>query len=156
MSNRRVFLDDLSKINDRILSEADGMAGEVFDTEVYQPYGFSSNPDAAADAGPTILHQINDDPDNHLALPPSGDRLAKLGTTLVHYGNDVEIELSSEGIKIKAGGSFLNISNGALSTNLNIITSGTVRAADVVAGTPAVSLRTHTHVTPSGLSGIAQ
>lgn len=130
--NRRVWLSGAS-LDGRPVANAAGVAGEDFDTEVYMPYGLSSNVD-----GEGVLLSMNSDADNHTALGPRGDRVAKSGTVLIYYGDDTEIELSENIVKIKVPNGVLTIGNGKIETNMDIVTSG-----DVKAGT--ISLKNHRH-----------
>lgn len=157
MSNRRVFLGVLAAGSDHfITSEASGVAGETFETEVYFPYGFWTNPDAIAEPGQTPLLEINNDPDDHIALPPSGDYIGPDGTMGFYYG-DNRVTLSNGGITIEAGGKSFRIENGEIVTDMDIRTTGSIAATDVIlTGGVPINLRTHIHTTPSGPSGPPQ
>ncbi len=158
MSSRRIELDELKKEDGKVVGAANGLAGEDFDTEIYQIYGLSVNPKGKNES---VLIEINGDPDNFVALPPGGHKDTEVGTTTLYYG-DTEIILSENTIKINVDGNFLNIENGVLKTDLDIETSGGITAqkdistnagvkakedittdADVKAG--SISLKTHTH-----------
>ena len=168
MSNRRVFLGALVASSDRIISEADGVAGEVFETEVYMPYGFWSRPDAMADAGETVLFEINGDPDNHIAMPPSSAYMGEEGTIGIAYGDDVRVTLSEDCVLISVGESTFSIKDGEITTDMNIRTTGDICAdgdikagGDVIAGVTqlvpiGVSLKTHVHPETGGVTGQSQ
>lgn len=152
MSNRRVFI--VSEIVDGVAT-VEGVAGEEFETEVYQPYGFAANPEG--EFGGSILHEINGDPNNHIATLPRSPRGADKGTVLIHYGDETDIILSNGCIEIKVGLGRFKLTPTEVTTNMNIVTTGDIEARsvsaslDVTAGTK--SLRSHVHPTPSGLSG---
>lgn len=143
--NRRVWLGG-SSLDGRPVAAAEGVAGEEFDTEVYSPYGLSANVE-----GEGVLLSMNGDADNHQALGPRGDRLAEPGTVLVYYGDSTEIELSESRVTIRVPDGELTIGNGRIETDMDIVTSGDVRAG-------TISLRGHRHSgvqTGGGVSGAA-
>ena len=144
--NRRIWLGQ-QQLDGRPWAEAQGVAGEDFETEVYHPYGLASGVE-----GEGLLLPIGGDANNHSALPPRGDRIAEPGTVLVYYGDDTEIELSVDRIVIRVPGGQVTIGQGKISTDMDIETSGDVKAG-------SISLKQHRHgqVQPgSGMSGIAQ
>ncbi len=124
MSSRRIELDELKKEDGKVVGAANGLAGEDFDTEIYQIYGLSVNPKGKNES---VLIEINGDPDNFVALPPGGDKDTKSGTTTLYYDN-TEIILDENSIQIKVEGKFLNIKDGVLDTDLDIKTSGKISA----------------------------
>ncbi len=144
MTNRRVWLGSPT-MDGRPIAAAEGVAGEDFDTEVYHPYGLSANVE-----GEGVLLSMNGDADNHQALGPRGDRLAPAGTVLIYYGETTEIELSEDRVVIRVPGGELTIGDGRIETDMDILTSGDVRAG-------TVSLRRHKHTgvqTGGGVSGV--
>lgn len=146
MTNRRIQISNIALSDDKSFAEAEGMAGESFDTEVFQLHGFSSTPEAAAES--TLL-EINSDSDNHISLPPQGERTADAGTTLIYYG-ETEIVLDASSIKITVGGNFLNIESGTLTTDLDIETTGEITASEVSVGSVKLSSHIHTGVQSGG------
>lgn len=144
--NRRVWLGQ-SQLDGRPWAAAEGVAGEDFETEVYAPYGFASGVE-----GEGVLIPFNLDDDNHTALGPRGDRIAQAGTVLVYYGDSTEIELSESGIVIRVEGGEINIGGGKITTDMDIETSGDVKAG-------SISLKSHVHgQVQSGMaiSGVAR
>ena len=145
MSNRRVNLRNIIGK----LATALGLADEEFETEVYYPYGFSSNP-RPDDIGPSVLIEINGDPNNFIALPPSGDGASEGNETRLYF-RDTQIVLSDQGVQISTPSGQLSIGDRTISTDMDIVTTGSIRAGGDIRSGP-VSLTTHTHAAPSGVT----
>lgn len=121
---RRVFISQTEQVDDKLVGKVDGLAGEQFNAEIYQPYGLSANPE---DGGESVLLEINGDPDNYVALPAGSTRVAKPGETLIYHGDSL-ITLTKDDIKIEVGGHFFTLKDDKINTDMDINTSGTVRA----------------------------
>ena len=140
---RRVWLGQ-TKSDGRPIAEAEGVAGETFDTEVWQPYGLS-----AGIEGEGVLISHNGEADNHTALPATGDRVADAGTVLIYYGENTQIVLSDDTIEITVPSGRVTIGAGKITTDLDIETTGDVKAG-------GISLRGHKHggvMTGGGVTG---
>lgn len=138
---RRVWLGEPQE-DGRPWATAEGVAGENFETEVYQFYGLS-----AGVGGEGALMSFNGRADNHTALPPRGDRLAKAGTVLLYYGQNTEIELTKDSVTIRLAGGNFTMKNGKITTNMDIETTGDVKAG-------GVSLRRHIHTGVTSGGGV--
>lgn len=132
MTNRRVWLSSMAH-DGRTIATCEGLAGEEFDSEVYQTYGLSVNHE-----GEGFLIEAQGKAANHIALPPRGDRLGPENSLLIYYGDKTEIELIDGKITIRVDGGLLEIDGKKIKTDMDIETSG-----DVKAGT--ISLRNHKH-----------
>lgn len=131
MAQRRIFLSK-PRLDGCPVADFEGLPGEEGETEVYHPYGFASGRE-----GEGLLLEIQDDPDNHMALPAAGDRVVE-DATVVYWGDNTEIKLTDTQVEIKIGGKFFRMTEQGISTNLDIHTTG-----DVFAG--PISLRKHKH-----------
>lgn len=123
MSIRRVLVTAMRKRAVKVIGDIFGLAGEDFVAEVYQPWGFSSNP-RAGQGGRSPLFEIQDDPDNYVAMPPSGNTLAEEGTAEIRAG-DASIVVKDDDTIIVTGRLIIN----------------------------GIEFGTHIHPTPSGPSG---
>lgn len=147
MVARRVLLGELSTEDDKVVSTVQGMAGEDFESEVYQLYGFSANP---AGENESIVIEHNGSADNYIVLPPCGYERAEEGETLIYSGKS-KISIKEDSITIIVGGAQkLEIKDDKiivhsdLEVNGDIKTTGDIRSeGDVVAG--VVSLQKHVH-----------
>lgn len=146
---RRVLIQTINTSEPKPFCEAiKGLAGEELDSELYELYGFSAHPEEPLES---LLTEINGNPDNHLVFPPRGKRTAEKGTTLIYYGDDTEIVLSKNKIVIKRGEGNLEITSSTLKTNLDIETTGTIKAAGEISSDTdvkavKVSLKDHVHL----------
>ena len=120
---RRVFISQTEQVDDKLVGSAEGLAGEQFQSEIYQPYGLSANP---KDGGESVLLEINGDPDNYVALPAGSTQVAKEGETLIYHGDSL-ITLTKDDIKIETGGHYFNLIDGKVKTDMDINTTGAVR-----------------------------
>ena len=175
---RRVLLSLLKKVDDVVVCEdVQGVVGEVFDSEQYDFYGISANPPSGSEA---LNLSINDDPNNHVTLPPQGTRLAKQGSILLYYGDDTDIQIEegiitvrikNDNIKIEEGKITATVGNGNItiteklvSTDMDIKTTGKITANGVIMSEDDVqagstSLKNHVHLnvrTGTSVSGKPQ
>lgn len=141
MTARRVLLSDLTTEDDKVISQVQGLAGEEFESEVYQIYGFSSNPDGENES---IVIEQNGSPDNYIVLPPCGYRQAEEGETLIYSGK-TEISLKENSITIIVDGKQkLEITDDEIVMHSNLQVNGEIKATgDVMAG--GISLQNHQH-----------
>lgn len=141
MTARRVLLSDLTTEDDKVVSQVQGLAGEEFESEVYQMYGFSSNPEGENES---IVIENNGSANDYVVLPPCGYRQAEEGETLI-YSGDTEISLKENSITIIVGGKQkLEIIDDEIVLHANLMVNGDIKATgDVMAG--AVSLQNHPH-----------
>ena len=140
MTARRVKISNIATQGEKPVADITGLSGEEFESEIYNQYGLSVNPE---DAGESILIEQNGDADNYIALPPSGKRIAEKGTVLVYYGDDVDATFSKDCIILRVGNTNFTVKEGEITTNADIITTG-----DVVAD--GISLIEHRHAHGSG------
>jgi hypothetical protein len=131
MSNRRIWLTK-PRLDGRPIADFDGLADETGETELYHPYGF-----VTAREGEALLLEVQEDADNHMALPPGGDRVAPAKTTLI-YWKDTTIELTESKVVITVGNSTFEMDGTTVKTNM------TIKARDFVTNA-GVSLSSHTH-----------
>lgn len=152
---RRILLGSItSKISTAFSTGIKGLMGEVFDSEVYELYGFSARPPKSTRLR-SLLFQINGSNDNHVAFHPRGTRQADDDTTLIYFDEDNEITVSKNCVMIRVNSGFFSIKDGKVTTDLDIETTGVLTALDVKTAS-GVSLSTHTHTSPSGPTGPAQ
>jgi hypothetical protein len=143
MANRRISLSNL-RTDGRPVADFDGIADESGETELYAPYGFAS-----AKEGEGVLIEVQDDPDNYVALPPGGDRVAPDGTTLIYWGGTT-IALTESKVTITVGGGSITMDGETIKTNMNIETTG-----DVKAGKISLTKHIHAGVQPgAGVTGL--
>lgn len=119
MTTRRTKITSVSKNGDKLVAKIQGVAGEEFEGEVYQPYGLSSS----KSGGQTVTMEQEGDPDIHMTLPCGGELIAEEGTTVIYYEN-TKIILSEGGIVIEG--------SGKITTDMDIVSGG-------------ISLQNHTH-----------
>lgn len=131
MSVRRIWISG-QKIDGRPVAEFEGLPGEEGESELYYPYGIVSGR-----KGGGLLVEVQDDPDNHLALAPAGDKDA-FDATMIYWGDDTTIELTDDRIELTLGDAYFRMDADGISTNLTIRTTG-----DVIAG--GISLKKHRH-----------
>ena len=135
MTVRRIFYDTVNGIEEKpVCVGIRGVAGEIFDSELYQPYGLAACP---AGGGESILLEINGDPNNTVALPVRGYVVPIKGRTVIYQGDNT-ITITPAGVSIRVGSTEFNVGPNSITTNKSIITSGDVIAA-------GVSLRGHVH-----------
>lgn len=141
MVARRVLLSDLSTEDDKVISQVQGLAGEEFESEVYQMYGFSSNPGGENES---IVIENNGSANDYVVLPPCGYRQAEEGETLIYSGK-TEISLKENSITIIVGGKQkLEITDDEIVMHSNLQVNGEIKATgDVIAG--SISLQNHPH-----------
>lgn len=99
MVARRVLLTNQSIEDDKVISQVQGLAGEEFESEVYQIYGLSSNPKGEHES---LVLENNGSPDDYVVLPPCGYEQAKEGETLIYSGK-TRISIKEESITIIVG-----------------------------------------------------
>lgn len=138
---RRIFLSGFEQIKGKLVAAVKGIAGEEFQSEVYQAYGLSANPEQG---GESVLLEINGDADNYVALAPSGTKMAEPGETLIYY-EDTVISLKEESVTIKVGSKSFELKDGKVKTDMDIETSGNIKAksldADDVKATSKLYIR---------------
>lgn len=121
---RRIFLSRFEQIKGKLVALTKGIAGEEFQSEVYQAYGLSANPEQG---GESVLLEINGDADNYVALAPSGVKIAEVGETLIYF-EDTVISLKKESVTIKVGSKSFELKDGKVKTNMDIETTGNIKA----------------------------
>lgn len=141
MVARRVLLGKLSQEDDVVISTVEGLAGEEFESEVYQLYGFSANPPGENES---IVIENNGSADNYVVLPPCGYEYAKEGETLIYSGK-TRISIKEESITIIVGNTKkLEINDDKIVLHSDLEVNGNVKATgDVIA--EGVSLQKHIH-----------
>lgn len=141
MTARRVLLSDLTTEDDKVISQVQGLAGEEFESEVYQMYGLSSNPEGENES---IVIENNGSANDYVVLPPCGYRQAEEGETLIYSGK-TEISLKENSITIIVGGKQkLEITDDEIVMHSNLQVNGEIKATgDVMAG--EISLQNHQH-----------
>lgn len=141
MTVRRVLLTNQGIEDDKVISQVQGLAGEEFESEVYQIYGLSSNPKGENES---LVLENNGSPDDYLVLPPCGYEQAKEGETLIYSGKS-RISIKENSITIIVGGTTkleINDDNIVLHSDLEV--KGKIGATgDIVAG--EISLQKHIH-----------
>lgn len=131
MAVRRVWIGGQA-IDGRPVADFEGLPGEEGQTELYYPYGIVSGR-----KGSGLLVEIQDDPDNHVALAPMGDKDA-VDATMIYWGENTTIELTEDRIELTLGDAYFRMDADGIFTNLTIRTTG-----DVIAGN--ISLKNHRH-----------
>lgn len=141
MVARRVLLVSQTKQEDKVVAVAQGLADEEFDSEVFQFYGLSANPEGENES---ILIENNDSPDNYVVLPPCGYEKAEEGETLIYSGKS-RISLKKDVITIVVGDTKkVEITDGKIVLHGDLEVRGKITASgDVMAG--SVSLQHHVH-----------
>lgn len=141
MVARRVLLSGLTTEDDKVISQVQGLAGEEFESEIYQIHGFSSNPKGENES---ILIEQNGSSDNYVVLPPCGYRQAEEGETLIYSGK-AEISLKENSITIIVGGKEkIEIQDDKMVLHTDLEVNGKITATDdVVAGD--ISVKNHLH-----------
>jgi hypothetical protein len=135
---RRVWVGK-QRLDGRPIADADGVAGEQFETEVYAPYGM-----AVDHEGEGVLLEIGGHAENYISMPPMGDRIAPDNTLLIYYG-DTEIEVGDDKIVIRVNGGTMSIDGKKIKTNMDIETTG-----DIIADQISLKNHKHTGVTAGG------
>lgn len=141
MVARRVLLGELSQEDDAVISTVQGLAGEEFESEVYQFYGLSANPPGENES---IVIENNGSADNYVVLPPCGYEYAKEGETLIYSGK-TRISIKEESITIIVGDTKkLEINDDKIVLHSDLEVNGNIKATgDVIAN--GVSLQKHIH-----------
>lgn len=131
MAVRRIWIDD-QRIDGKPVAAFEGLPEEAGESELYYPYGIVSGR-----KGQGLLVEIQDDPDNHVAMAPAGDRDA-VDATMIYWGENTTIELTDDRIELTLGNAYFRMDADGIFTNLTIRTTG-----DVIAG--GISLKQHRH-----------
>lgn len=141
MTIRRVLLTNQGKEEDKVVSKVAGLAGEEFESEVYQIHGLSSNPKGEHES---LVLENNGSPDDYVVLPPCGYEQAKEGETLIYSGKS-RISIKENSITIIVGGTKkLEINDNKVIIHSDLEVRGKIKATgDVVAG--SISLQKHIH-----------
>lgn len=141
MVARRVLLGKLTQEDDAVITTVQGLAGEEFESEVYQIHGLSSNPKGENES---IVIENNGSADNYVVLPPSGYEYAEEGETLIYSGK-TRISIKEKSITILVGGAKkLEINDDKIILHSDLEVKGNIKSTgDVVAG--AISLQKHVH-----------
>lgn len=141
MVARRVLVTEQTKQDDKVVATVQGLAGEEFDSEVYQIYGLSANPKGENES---IVIENNASPDNYVVLPPCGYEQAEEGETLIYSGK-TKISIKEKSITIIIGGSKkMEIKEEKIVLHGDVEVKGKITATgDVIAG--AISLQRHIH-----------
>lgn len=141
MVARRVLLRDLTKEDDKVISKVEGLAGEEFESEVYQIHGLSSNPKGENES---LVLENNGSSNDYVVLPPCGYEPAEEGETLIYSGKS-RISVKENSITIIVGGATkLEIKDDKIVLHSDVEVIGSIKATgDVIAG--GVSVQKHVH-----------
>lgn len=153
MVARRVLLGELSTEDDKVITTVQGLAGEEFESEVYQIYGISSNPKGDNES---IVIEHNGSADNYVVLPPCGYEQAEEGETLIYAGKS-RISIKDNAITIIVGGQTkLEINDDKVVVHSDVEIKGSLTATgDVLAGVISLQKHIHTGVYPgSGVTSL--
>lgn len=146
MTNRLINIKkELTSEQGAVRADVEGLVGEELSARVYQPYGLSSN---VEEETTSVLMEMNGDPNNVVTLPQGGTYLAPPGTVILHGPRN------NGKITIDASGGINFSGSGNITTDMDIIISGTDIIIDGVSLKQFIQSHVHPGVKPgSGVTG---